>query len=579
MAITCGTDFRATVDELRAKAGAKVMLAYGWGGGGPKGAPFTHPDGLGLFDIIATGPSTKSGIDIFKNAAVPAAPGSRMNGNIAWIDPGPVHLGEDLTLDAARAWASLAALSGQAIVFEDRIDTLKPERLDIAKRVLPTLPIYNSYAPSELPGVRAVTLWREMGGETSVVAAYFAWDAKQVQIPGWFFDEFTQKNFNDCEKFEFWSNRFLGRAEYTKAPSFSMPEGSCAVIAARKPRNYPFVISTNRHVSQGALDLRQEKYDSASMTLSAASDVVAGDLYELRIVLPDESWSAGALNAAGVSGAVTREGRLVRASWTPAATGTVLWNIKFTKKDGATAESQPETAQSRPAAGEITKLSGRTTSGPVVHVQWAPDRISSGVFVILRDGEPVASTLANEFHDADSRLIYGKEYRYEVVHLDENNKVGATANFTIKTKQPARVPLKDLGWTSRRVASPLIFENQSVKGTPISLASKSYKTGIGTAPPTILDIPLKGATGFFTAIVGIDDCAEGKGSAIIKFSVDGKEIGRSGVLKGGAKPRNMKLRVTRGEILTIAIEDNADGWDFDYISIAEPEIRLAGPKK
>lgn len=561
--VTVEKDYRGAIGEIRAAGGEKVFLACGWGGRGSAGAPFEPNSGFGMFHSVPWGRSEGAATQSLQKTASAVGLGSRVNGNITWSDPGAARVGGSLTIDQARTWVSSIALSGQSLFFDEAIETLAPERLDIIKRVLPAAPLRNCYVPNPIDQPRVIAAWREIEGETSLLVGYFSYGPKDGAVAPWYLDEQSLKFLDDCEKFEFWSNHFLGRASYEKTPAFATASGACAVIAARKARPYPFVISTNRHVTQGLLDLRGEKYDSANLTLSGSSEVVENDLYELRIVAPDETWSAGAFEG-GAKAAVAQEGRLIRVSWTPAAGGIVNWKLKFTKKTDGPA--------SRPAES-VSKLTGTPGHGPNIHLAWEAANISGGVYTIRRDGELIGSSIINSYDDGDAALEYGKTYHYEVVPIGDLGQPRASVSADIRAAQPPRIQLGEIGWTPRRAASPVIAENKSIKGTPLSLNGKIYKTGIGTGPPTILDIPLKGLTGVLSLTVGIDDCAEGKGSVLVKFSVDGKEIGRSGVLRGGGKARSMKLRLTPGKILTIQIEDAGDNWDYDYVSIVDPEIR------
>ena len=87
--------------------------------------------------------------------------------------------------------------------------------------------------------------------------------------------------------FEFWTQTFLGKCKGSfKAP----PQGSnnaLQVFAIREAQPYPWIISTTRHISQGGVDLLDERWDAGSKTLSGKSAVVSGDAYVLTVHLPD----------------------------------------------------------------------------------------------------------------------------------------------------------------------------------------------------------------------------------------------------------------------------------------------------
>jgi hypothetical protein len=82
--------------------------------------------------------------------------------------------------------------------------------------------------------------------------------------------------------FDFWDNSLLkpfhGRFATT------VPPHSCRVVAVRADEGHPILLSTSRHVTQGMIDVTGENWSGHN--LSAVSEVVASDPYELRIVTP-----------------------------------------------------------------------------------------------------------------------------------------------------------------------------------------------------------------------------------------------------------------------------------------------------
>ena len=129
--------------------------------------------------------------------------------------------------------------------------------------------------------------------------------------------------------FDYWADTFVspfsGRLEQSLAPA------GCRVLAVRPIAEGPQLLSTSRHITQGLIDVVEERWDSASRTLSGVSDVVAGDPYELRIALPSQGiWavrSATAGNQSLTVGETTATG--VRLRFTPAATARVSWRVQF----------------------------------------------------------------------------------------------------------------------------------------------------------------------------------------------------------------------------------------------------------
>ena len=96
----------------------------------------------------------------------------------------------------------------------------------------------------------------------------------------------------------------------------------------------PQLLSTSRHVTQGIVDVSKEEWSHSARTLSGISQVIAGDDYELRIVLPNAQWKVKAVRVANVQGtavesALRQEGLLLRVHATPATSGEITWEVEF----------------------------------------------------------------------------------------------------------------------------------------------------------------------------------------------------------------------------------------------------------
>ena len=99
----------------------------------------------------------------------------------------------------------------------------------------------------------------------------------------------------------------------------------------------PRVVSTSRHVTQGIVDLVEEKWDGATKTLSGTSRVVGDDPYELRIVVPEDfkvvsvgttDVSGGEVRGLGVGTTPQKDG-VLRVTITSRTNREVRWSVKF----------------------------------------------------------------------------------------------------------------------------------------------------------------------------------------------------------------------------------------------------------
>ena len=133
--------------------------------------------------------------------------------------------------------------------------------------------------------------------------------------------------------FDYWKNSLVRGIK--DRLQISVPGESCCVLAVRPVADHPQLISTSRHITQGIVDVMEEKWDAASKTLSGRSKIVGGDPYEVRIVLPDKNWSAASAEVSGgATVAFNQTNELVRATIQSAKSGEVNWTVKFKQATG-----------------------------------------------------------------------------------------------------------------------------------------------------------------------------------------------------------------------------------------------------
>jgi hypothetical protein len=129
--------------------------------------------------------------------------------------------------------------------------------------------------------------------------------------------------------YEFWIGTFLGikrgRLELPKADALELRS-----YALRPLKTHPQIVSSNRHLSQGAADLQVVNWRNA--TLSGISRVVKDDRYELAIYVP-AGYKLKSAEFAGTPAKTVMEGKLLRASYLPAATGVAQWHLEFDMKE------------------------------------------------------------------------------------------------------------------------------------------------------------------------------------------------------------------------------------------------------
>ncbi|MFG0334555.1 MAG: NPCBM/NEW2 domain-containing protein [Maioricimonas sp. JB049] len=93
-----------------------------------------------------------------------------------------------------------------------------------------------------------------------------------------------------------------------------------------------------------------------------------------------------------------------------------------------------------------------------------------------------------------------------------------------------------VGQTPYLSSAPPPVWNGSVAGGPLRLRGVTYPRGIGMLSGTSLTFAVQPGDEAFLAVVGIDDAADGQGSAQFRVLLDGREVWSSGELTGRDEP-------------------------------------------
>ncbi len=87
----------------------------------------------------------------------------------------------------------------------------------------------------------------------------------------------------DYHAYEFWSDTYLGKLPGTARIERELDPACCAMISLRKAEPNPQVISTDRHLLQGWVDLADVRWDAETKTLSGTARVIGGDPFKIVV--------------------------------------------------------------------------------------------------------------------------------------------------------------------------------------------------------------------------------------------------------------------------------------------------------
>ncbi|MBS1804244.1 MAG: alpha-galactosidase [Acidobacteria bacterium] len=195
------------------------------------------------------------------------------------------HLGLALlTVPQAKAAASIIALSGGTMISGDRLVDLDPERLEILRKVFPSYGV--AARPIDLfetdkPEIFELPI-KTSFGEWSVVALFnYSNGTSDKRVP---FSRLRLPKSNSYVAFEFWSQRLAG--EFKTDLTYSVMPQSVALFAVHPRKEVPFVLSTDRHFTQGAVELAEAKWDASKNTLIGTSKGPTGSAHRMTVYIP-----------------------------------------------------------------------------------------------------------------------------------------------------------------------------------------------------------------------------------------------------------------------------------------------------
>ena len=139
------------------------------------------------------------------------------------------------------------------------------------------------------------------------------------------FDKVGLDRNRDYVLFDFWNQKFLGkvRGEY----SADLPAHACQVLSLRPAQGHPQLIGTDRHITMGGVELKDEKWDASKKELRLKIELVENYPTTLTIYTAGRTFrEAKAIGAEVQAGS---EGETVRAKVLSAKSGVRDVTLQF----------------------------------------------------------------------------------------------------------------------------------------------------------------------------------------------------------------------------------------------------------
>ncbi|MCX6328958.1 MAG: NPCBM/NEW2 domain-containing protein [Bacteroidia bacterium] len=148
------------------------------------------------------------------------------------------------------------------------------------------------------------------------------------------------------------------------------------------------------------------------------------------------------------------------------------------------------------------------------------------------------------------------------------------------------IPLTELDLSKMEQGYGRPHIDLSVTNNPLSIAGKTFATGVGTHASSRIDIDLGRKPARFTAFTGIDDAAlNRRGSVNFVISGDDKTLWESGTMSPGDAAKHVDIELNKVKILSLIVRDAGDGIDYDHADWAEAsfttteKIKATGPRE
>ena len=508
--------FRRLLEIIGRTTGPRVFI----GGCGILGFP-----GAGLCHGMRTGADTDAEWTGFLRA-VAATMNAYFMHQVAWYsDPDCCLLRPPLSTDMARAWASLYGLTGQMLMFDDRMPDLGPERVRILKKISPAADI----RPFDLfPSRRLKTTFdlkvNRLGRAYDVIGLFNYGESEQ-RVTRVDFKAIGLDPARRYHVYDFWNEDYLGVCD--AGLFLEVPPAACRVVTLFPEDTVPVLLSTSRHVLQGWPDLERFAVNRRAAVLRGASRVIAGEPYTLTFGLPNDGVRTFALSRFRVTGkplvGVTQGRGVARATWTPATTGLVEWEARFRRQKVVV----PTGIGSYPYM-----LGARDLDPWTVEVYWISFGSPSG-FYVRHNGRLIGYTFSTRFRVGG--LKYGSRHTFEVGVADLDGRKGARTgrmDVVVGAALPRTLALSDLAWTSATSGYLHAKADKSVSAASLSVGGRRYAKGIGTHPSSTIVYDLQGLFLRLGGAFGIEDqngIPPGRphaqsGQARFSIRADGREL-------------------------------------------------------
>jgi len=548
--------YRKTLRAIKKAIGDSTYLLGCWG------IPL---EGIGYMNGSRTGGDIIEGWNGFL-IAFDAVVNWNFLHNIVWYsDPDVFLVREPQGKNIVRAWLTLQGLSGQALMASDRMYDLPESRVQMLKKVYPAVNIYpiDLYRAGQNKKIWDLKV-NHLGRNYDIVAFFNFTDKRNGKYVS--FKELGLDTTKAYHIYDFWNADYLG--SWTDGIYVDILPQDVKVLTLIKEENYPILISTSRHITQGWVELK--KLTVNENEIDGTSHIIKGEKYVLTFAFPaGEAYEVSNCNVTSETGGIVNVNVKNHQRWAEVIistdkSGDYDWKVSFEKKNDYYV--WPVIFPSW-GSYKINKVEPLTFSQYKVH--WPAIYYLSAGYIYYVNGKRLGWTPINEFVFSTDNLTSPITIEVRSAWYDRNESKKALKYVLNPSEYFANTfDLTSIKPDVDRSEYYSVRYNVSAEGNVLSIGGKTYEKGIGVHAYSVLKYKIGGLFSKFTASVGIDDETKGKGEVIFRVLGDGKELWSSGKMKANVE-KNLNLDIKGIKELILEVSPAGDN-AYDHADWINP---------
>ncbi len=208
-----------------------------------------------------------------------------LHNNLLHLDCDNVVMREEFNnLTQAASRISFVSMLGLPVTIGDEFDALDEARINLIKQCIPVLDVHstNAVKGQKSTNITKINLAIERKWESYNVVNVFNTTDKKAKTKLNFYNDLSLEE-GKYLVFDYSKNEFLGVIE--KELELALDACETKILSVRKKKDTPQIISTSRHISQGATEISSVEFKNN--TLSVKAELIANIPYTITLYVPE----------------------------------------------------------------------------------------------------------------------------------------------------------------------------------------------------------------------------------------------------------------------------------------------------